>query len=78
MCLALQQMEERARGEGLIIGRDEGLTIGRDEGRIETLLFSIQSLMESIGMTSDEAMRVLKIPEEEQHIYRKKLNGEDA
>ena len=40
---------------------------------IEGILFSIQSLMETMDFTMEEAMNALKIPKTEQEQYTKKL-----
>lgn len=47
--------------------------IGIREGKREGILFSIQSLMETMNFTMEEAMNALKIPKTEQEQYTKKL-----
>lgn len=47
--------------------------IGLREGKKEGILFSIQSLMETMNFTMEEAMNALKIPKTEQEQYTKKL-----
>ena len=47
--------------------------IGLREGKKEGILFSIQSLMETMNCTMEEAMNALKIPKTEQEQYTKKL-----
>lgn len=42
-------------------------------GKKEGILFSIQSLMETMNFTMEEAMNALKIPKTEQEQYTKKL-----
>ena len=67
----------RGREEGIARGREEGLEEGRAEGRqegaAETMLHSIKSLTESIGVTAEEAMEMLKVPEEKREEFRQKL-----
>lgn len=47
--------------------------IGIREGKKEGILFSIQSLMETMNFTMEEAMNALKIPKTEQEQYTKNL-----
>ncbi len=63
----------RGREEGLEVGREEGRAEGRQEGAAETMLHSIKSLTESIGVTVEEAMEMLKVPEEQRETFRQKL-----
>ena len=44
-----------------------------DRGRLETLRNNVKNIMESLKMTVDEAMKVLKISKEDQAILRKML-----
>ena len=50
-----------------------GIREGKREGKKEGILFSIQSLMETMDFTMEEAMNALKIPKTEQEQYTKKL-----
>ena len=50
-------------------GFEEGKAEGRAEGREAERLFSIRSLMESLGLTAQQAMNALKISAEEQSKY---------
>ena len=43
-------------------GRREGIRKGRSEGRREGKTEAIRSLMESMSMTAEQAMKALKIP----------------
>lgn len=68
--------EGRAAGEaegkamGIVEGRAEGRVEGRTEGRID----SIKALMETLGLTLDQAMAALKIPESEKEKYINLVN----
>ena len=46
---------------------------GKKEGKIEGILNSIQNLMQSLGVSSEKAMSLLMIPQEEQNMYREAL-----
>ena len=43
----------------------KGMKQGIEKGRMETLLGSIRNMMEGLGLSMEEAMSVLKVPEEE-------------
>ena len=42
-----------------------------EKGREEMLLSSVRNLMHNMGITSDEAMKLLNVPELEREKYRK-------
>ena len=58
---------EKGREEG----RAEGRVEGRVEGREEMLLSSIRNIIHNMGITPDEAMRLLGVPEMQREKYRK-------
>lgn len=43
---------------------EELIAESREEGRVEMAIFSVKSLMKSLGTTSTNAMELLNIPEE--------------
>ncbi len=65
VCKAVQDMNNKAR----LAGKQEGLT----EGRLETLLNDVKNVMESLKMTVDDAMNVLKVSKEDQTVLRKMI-----
>ena len=73
VCKAVQDMNEKARREGLQEGRREGIREGRQEARMETLSDSVKNIMESLKMSVEEAMKVLKISEEDQATLMKMI-----
>ena len=58
-----------AKGEKLGIAKGEKLGIAK------TLLNSIKSLMETMNVTAEKAMKALKIPQEEQEFYLAQLRN---
>ena len=58
-----------AKGEKLGIAKGEKLGIAK------TLLNSIKSLMETMNVTAEKAMKALKIPQEEQEFYLAQLQS---
>jgi hypothetical protein len=77
MCEALQRlMEDEIEAKvarGMAQGRAEGKAEGKAEGMQDALLASVKNLMDSLKVTMDEAMTILKIPAEERAILETKL-----
>ena len=55
---------------------EEGLAKGRAEGVAENTLVSIKNLMETLGLTIEQAMAALKVPEIDRPRYAKQLNSQ--
>ena len=58
--------------KGVAKGRAEG----RAEGMAENTLVSIKNLMETLGLTIEQAMVALKVPETDRPKYAKQLNSQ--
>lgn len=43
----------------------------RNEGRLEEKINSVRAIMESLSISVDEAMKLLKTPESDQDVIRK-------
>ena len=75
--MTLQERDERMREEGRKEGREEGRKEGREEGRKEgteiATLNSIKNLMETMAISAEKAMDLVKIPAEEREKYLVKL-----
>jgi len=80
MCNLSQGIKEKgiAQGisQGLAQGISQGLAQGRTEGIVNGILFSIKNLMETMGLTIEQAMTALKIPENEKQKYKDLLQQE--
>ena len=63
--MTLQERDERMREEGRKEGRKEGKEIAN--------LNSIKNLMETLDISAENAMDLVKIPAEEREKYREKL-----
>ena len=82
----LLRKTERKEGlkKGIKKGRKEGLKKGRKEGlkkgTIKAVMRNIQSIMESLHLSFEQAATVLKIPAEEYDFYRNSIiqKNEDA
>lgn len=59
--------------EGLQLGREEGREEGIQEGRAEMGISLIRNVIETMKVTVDRAMDILKILPEEREMYRKML-----
>ena len=55
---------------------DRGRAEGRAEGIAETTLASIKNLMETLGLTIEQAMAALKVPEIDRRKYAKQLGSQ--
>ena len=56
-------------------GMEAGMEAGRKEGAAQTMLNSIKNLMETLGLTIDQAMSALKVPDADQPKYLEALKG---
>ena len=65
----LRETAQAAMQEGLREGKREGLR----EGKRETTLTTLRNIMESLNLSSDQAMAAMKVPASEQPEYRKLL-----
>jgi predicted transposase YdaD len=66
MCNYSDYIEDRGIAKGLEKGRKEGAELN--------LLNNLQSLMETMKWTANEAMTALKVPEADRPKYEAKLN----
>ncbi len=57
-------------------GIAEGMAKGRAEGAAETTLSNIKSLVETLGLTIEQAMAALKVPETDRPKYAKQLDSQ--
>ena len=73
MCNLSQGIRQKGRVEGRVEGRMEGLAEGRAEGRFEERLESIRALMETAGISSEQAMDMLKVKEQDRPEIREAL-----
>jgi predicted transposase/invertase (TIGR01784 family) len=63
MCRILEEM------------REEAAQIAREEGRELAIVSAIQNMMSDLMLSADQAMSVMRIPEEERSRYLKKVSG---
>ena len=74
MCNLGEGLWERAikkgREEGLEKGMQKGMEKGVMEGRAEGLAEAIRNVMDSLNLTPEQAMTVLKVPESQRPKYR--------
>ena len=60
----------------LATAEDRGERRGRMAGRAEGLFSALQNLMDSMGLSIDQAMSALKIPEADRPKYRSMLDDQ--
>lgn len=75
MCDLSRGVMEKAMEKGIEKGMEKGLAKGRSEGITSGILSSIRNLMETLGLSVDQAMAALKIPETERERYLELLRG---
>ena len=71
--MTLQERDERMREEGRKEGREEGRKEGRKEGAEIATLNSIKNLMDTMAISAEKAMDLVKIPTEEREKFLAKL-----
>ena len=75
--MTLQERDELMREEGRKEGREEGRKEGREEGRKEGTeianLYIIKNLMETLEISAEKAIDLVKIPAEEREKYLAKM-----
>ena len=77
MCKAIDDMRADAKAEGIEEGRaegraeriEEGRAEGRAEGKTESLVSSIKNVMDSIHVSIEEAMDILKVDPQKRQEY---------
>ena len=77
MCKAIDDMRADAKAEGIEEGRAEGRAVGieegRAEGKTESLVSSIKNVMDSIHVSIEEAMDILKVDPQKRQEYAAKV-----
>ena len=68
-----QARKAAAREKGLAEGRAQGLAEGRAEGKTESLVSSIKNVMDSIHVSIEEAMDILKVDPQKRQEYAAKV-----
>lgn len=68
-----EAMKTDLKREGKAEGRAEGLAEGRVEGLAEGKFESIKNLMHSLHCSVDQAMDLLKTPQQERQHYKELL-----
>ena len=57
-------------------GMKAGMEAGRKEGAAQSMLNSIKNLMETLGLTIEQAMSALKVPDADRPKYLERLDGQ--
>ena len=55
--------------KGMALGRKEGITLGMDNSTIA----AIKNIMQSLNVSSDRAMDILKVPDEKREYYKNQI-----
>lgn len=79
MCQAVSEAIAESKQQGILLGRNEGIKLGKSEGRREGKISErvqcVIKMMNKLKMTSQEAMNVLDIPQDEQHVINDLLKN---
>lgn len=73
MCNLSKGVIEKSWKKGIAAGHAAGRAAGRAEGYAERALSDLQNLTETLGLTIEQAMAALKVPEAERQKYRELL-----
>ena len=71
MCQAVSEAIAESKQQGILLGKNEG----RREGKISERLQCVIKMMNKLKMTSQEAMNILDIPQDEQHVINDLLKN---
>ena len=63
------QGRRQGKREGIREGRQEGIREGRQEGFNDSMLHSIKNVMESLNITVEQAMEILKVPTDRRKFF---------
>lgn len=58
------------------IGEERGIEIGEARGEEKSTLKSIKSIMETLDVSAEKAMDILKIPADQRVTFQEKINRE--
>ena len=58
------------------IGEERGIEIGEARGEEKSTLKSIKSIMETLDVSAEKAMDILKIPADQRGTFQEKINWE--
>ena len=75
MCNLSKGVMEKGFAKGFAKGYAEGFAKGYNEGRTERGVSDLRSLMETLGLSMEQAMAALKIPETERQEYARLLGN---
>ena len=70
MCNVSEGIWEEALEQGMLKGIEKGMEQGIEQGVLKGKLESIKSLMNSMNLSLEEAMKILNVPEEERMKFR--------
>lgn len=75
MCQAVSEAIAESKQQGILLGRNEGIELGKSEGKMNERLQCVIKMMNKLKMTSQEAMNILDIPQDEQHVINDLLKN---
>ena len=76
MCEAVEQWAQEERAQGIEQGIEQGRAQGIEQGRVQGTEQAVRNIMDSLGLTPQQAMDAMKIPKEEQDKFLTLINKE--
>ena len=73
MCNLSKGVEERGIAKGMEQGMKKGMEKGMEKGLEKGILTSLRGLMASMGLTVDQALSALQVPEADWPKYKEML-----
>ena len=82
MCTAIEEMRRESMEKGIAEGREKGIAEGREkgmaegrekgmaEGREKAIVTAVRNVMKNMGMTAEQAMKMMGVPDSEQIKYK--------
>ena len=76
MCNLSQGIVEKGLAEGMAKGMEQGLEQGLAKGIFDANMGSIRAMVSELHLTVEQAMNVLKIPQNERERYKAALDAQ--
>ena len=79
MCNVSRGVYDKGMDRGITLGMDKGMALGRKEGITlgmdNSTIAAIKNIMQSLNVSSDRAMDILKVPDEKREYYKSQISS---
>ena len=80
MCNVSRGVYDKGMDRGITLGMDKGMALGRKEGITlgmdNSTIAAIKNIMQSLNVSSDRAMDILKVPDEKREYYKSQISSD--